>query len=69
MERMLDDWSGGKSTISGEPEVRFWPEPLVTLARNDDRLHRTSNPRRLAEIGRITASFSLLSALRGDTGS
>lgn len=65
MERMLDDWSGGKSTISGEPEVRFWPEPLVTLPATTI-VSTGPEPRRLAEIGRITASFSLLSALRGE---
>ncbi|MDX0849437.1 AsmA family protein [Sinorhizobium medicae] len=65
MERMLDDWSGGKSTISGEPEVRFWPEPLLTLPM---ATIVTSGPeqRPLAEIGRITATFSVLSALRGE---
>lgn len=65
MERMLDDWSGGKSTISGEPEVRFWPEPLVTLPATTI-VSTGPEPLRLAEIGRITASFSLLSALRGE---
>ncbi|PST26506.1 AsmA family protein [Mesorhizobium plurifarium] len=65
MERMLDDWSGGKSRISGEPEVRFWPEPLVTIPATTI-VSAGSEPRPLAEIGRITASFSLLSALRGE---
>lgn len=31
MERMLDAWSGGKSRITGEPNIRFWPNPTLTL--------------------------------------
>ncbi len=65
MERTLDSWSGGKSRINGEPELRFWPEPLLTLP--SATIETTGpEPRRLAEIGRITASFSPLSALLGE---
>ncbi|WP_034852003.1 AsmA family protein [Sinorhizobium sojae] len=66
MERMLDGWSGGKSTISGKPEIRFWPEPEVTLP-SVKIVSRGPEPRPLAQIDRITASFSLLSALRGES--
>jgi AsmA protein len=65
MERMLDSWSGGKSRISGEPEIRFWPEPLVTLP-STTIMSSGPESRPLAHIGRITASFSLLSILRGE---
>lgn len=65
MERMLDAWSGGKSRIGGEPEIRFWPEPLLTLPAVTI-VSNGPNARPLAEIGRITATFSLLSALRGE---
>ncbi|WEX88062.1 AsmA family protein [Sinorhizobium garamanticum] len=65
MERMLDAWSGGKSRIGGEPEVRFWPEPELILPAATIESNET-NPRPLAQIGRITASFSLLAALRGE---
>ncbi|MBP1886004.1 AsmA family protein [Sinorhizobium mexicanum] len=65
MERMLDAWSGGKSRIDGEPEIRFWPEPELTLPSATIESNEP-NPRRLAHIGRITASFSLLAALRGE---
>ncbi|MEY9167149.1 AsmA protein [Sinorhizobium fredii] len=65
MERTLDSWSGGKSRINGEPEIRFWPELLLTLP--SATIESTGlEPRRLAEIGRITASFNPLSALLGD---
>ena len=66
MERTLDNWSGGKSRIKGEPEVRFWPEPLLTLPSATIETIGPE-PRPLAEIGRITASFNPLSALLGDT--
>ncbi|WEX78084.1 AsmA family protein [Sinorhizobium numidicum] len=65
MERMLDAWSGGKSRISGEPEIRFWPEPMLTLPSATIE-SQGPDSRELASIGRITASFSLLSALRGE---
>ncbi|HXV29318.1 MAG TPA: AsmA family protein [Sinorhizobium sp.] len=65
MERMLDSWSGGKSRISGEPEIRFWPKPLVTLPAATIETNGP-DPRPLAHIGHITASFSLLSMLRGE---
>ncbi|MBP2235585.1 AsmA protein [Sinorhizobium kostiense] len=65
MERLLDSWSGGKSRISGEPQIRFWPEPLVILP-STAIMSTGAQPRPLAEIGRITASFSLLSAIRGE---
>ncbi|OAP41014.1 cell envelope biogenesis protein AsmA [Sinorhizobium glycinis] len=65
MERTLDGWSGGKSRIKGEPEIRFWPEPLLILP--SATIESTgSEPRPLAEIGRISASFSPLSALIGE---
>ncbi|QFI65181.1 AsmA family protein [Sinorhizobium alkalisoli] len=66
MERMLDGWSGGKTTIGGEPEIRFWPEPLVTLP-SVKIVSRGPEPHLLAQIDRITASFSLISALRGES--
>lgn len=65
MERMLDAWSGGKSRITGEPEIRFWPNPTLTLY--GATIETTDgNPKPLARIGSITAAFSLLSALRGE---
>lgn len=65
MERMLDAWSGGKSRITGEPDIRFWPNPTLTLY--GATIETTDgNPRTLARIGSITAAFSLLSALRGE---
>ncbi len=65
MERMLDAWSGGKSRITGEPDIRFWPNPTLTLY--GATIETTDGtPRTLARIGSITASFSLLSALRGE---
>ncbi len=59
MERMLDDWSGGKSKISGEPEVRFWPEPVVTLPATTI-VSTGTRARPARRDRRITASFSLL---------
>lgn len=65
VERMLDAWSGGKSRLSGKPEIRFWPEPTLILpSATIETADGTS--RKLAHIGSITASFSLLSALSGE---
>ncbi|HEV7317657.1 MAG TPA: AsmA family protein [Ensifer sp.] len=64
VEHMLDAWSGGKSRIASDPEISFWPEPTLTLrAATIETADGTS--RKLAHIGRITASFSLLSAFTG----
>ncbi|MCA1441147.1 AsmA family protein [Ensifer sp. IC4062] len=65
MEGMLNAWSGGKSRIDGEPQVRFWPEPELILPATTIESNEP-NPRPLAHIGRITASFSLLGVLRGE---
>ncbi len=65
MERMLDAWSGGKSRITGEPDIRFWPNPTLTLSGTTIET-TDGNPRTLARIGSITAAFSLISALRGE---
>ncbi|MEI2297938.1 AsmA family protein [Ensifer sp. MJa1] len=65
VEHMLDAWSGGKSRIAGTPEISFWPEPTLTLnSATIETADGTS--RKLAYIGKITASFSLLSAIDGN---
>ncbi len=65
MEHMLDAWSGGKTRIEGKPEIRFWPHPTLTL-RSATIETADGTARKLAHIGSITASFSLLSAIDGD---
>lgn len=65
VERMLDAWSGGKSRLSGKPEIRFWPKPTLVLP--SATIETTDGTaRKLAHIGSITASFSLLSAFDGE---
>lgn len=65
VEHMLDAWSGGKSRIDGEPEIRFWPSPTLTL-RSATIETTDGTSRKLAYIGSITASFSLFSAVDGE---
>lgn len=65
VEHMLDAWSGGKSRITGNPEISFWPEPTLTL-RSATIETADGTSRKLVHIGSITASFSLLSAIDGD---
>lgn len=55
----------GQKQDQGEPEIRFWPDPELTLPAATI-VSTGPDPRPIAEIGRITASFSLLSALRGE---
>ncbi len=64
VEHMLDAWSGGKSRIAGNPEISFWPEPTLTL-RSATIETADGSSRKLAHIGSITATFSLLSAIDG----
>ncbi|MGE6781163.1 AsmA family protein [Ensifer adhaerens] len=64
VEHMLDAWSGGKSRIASNPEISFWPEPTLTL-RSATIETADGSSRKLAHIGSITATFSLLSAIDG----
>ncbi|MGF6155436.1 AsmA protein [Ensifer sp. KUDG1] len=64
VEHMLDAWSGGKSRIAGNPEISFWPEPMLTL-RSATIETTDGSSRKLAHIGSITATFSLFSAIDG----
>ncbi|MDQ0419745.1 AsmA protein [Peteryoungia aggregata LMG 23059] len=61
----IAEWTGHDVSIDDVPEVRFWPEPEVTLT--GVTVSRTIGGERqiLGEIDRLSARFGLLSSLRG----
>ena len=31
MERALSSWTGARAAIAGNPDISFWPHPVLTL--------------------------------------
>jgi AsmA protein len=65
MERAVEAWTGHDVTIGGAPDIRFWPEPRVTLPDVIIRETDDQNSRLLGSVRRISASFDLLETLIG----
>jgi AsmA protein len=60
-------WTGHSVSIGGETDIRFWPKPRITV--RDVTIRRTmedGKQRVLGHVGRLSAGFDLLEALRGD---
>lgn len=65
MEEALSAWTGAPATISGEPEIGFWPDPTISL--HGVRIRDTETPSEvLAQAATVTAEFDILAALRGE---
>jgi Uncharacterized protein involved in outer membrane biogenesis len=65
LEGAVSEWSGHQATISGPPELTFWPEPEITLPAVTIRSRRAGNDIVLARIERLSASFGLLDGMFG----
>ncbi|MFB9950221.1 AsmA-like C-terminal region-containing protein [Rhizobium puerariae] len=65
MERAVAQWTGHDVTIEGVPDIRFWPEPRITLRDITIRKPATGGERVLGRISRLSASFDLFEALIG----
>ncbi|OJU06327.1 MAG: hypothetical protein BGN83_15085 [Rhizobium sp. 63-7] len=65
MERAISSWTGHRAIIGGSPELEFWPVPRLTL--QDVTIEKRDGDARqeIARIDRMSASFSLVKALRG----
>lgn len=66
MERAVAEWTGHDVEIAGTPDIRFWPEPQITL--RDITVSRQSDEgtRPLFRVSRLSASFDLLHAVLGE---
>jgi len=65
MERALSSWTGARASIVGDPDIRFWPHPVLTLHTVTFEGGDTASPELLAKADAIAAGFDLLAALRG----
>lgn len=61
----IAEWTGHDVSIDDVPEVRFWPEPEVTLTGVTVSRNIDGERQILGEIDRLSARFGLLSSLRG----
>jgi AsmA protein len=65
MERALSSWTGARASIAGDPDISFWPHPVLTLHAVTFEGGDTASPELLAKADAIAAGFDLLAALRG----
>lgn len=65
LEDAVSEWSGHEATIGGSPELKFWPEPEITLPAVTILSRRAGNDVVLARIEQLTASFGLLDGMFG----
>lgn len=65
MEEAVAEWTGHDVTIEGSPDIRFWPEPRITLRDITIRKPVDGGERVLGRVSRLSASFDLLQTLIG----
>lgn len=65
MERAVSQWTGHRASIEGIPEIAFWPEPRITLARVSISKETDGTRQVIGRIERLSARFGLYDALRG----
>jgi len=61
----IEEWAGNEVTIEEISQLRFWPEPEVTLTGVKISRDVGGTRETLIEVSEFSAGFSLLSALRG----
>ncbi|WP_162894713.1 AsmA family protein [Rhizobium terrae] len=65
MERAVAEWTGHDVSIEGAPDIRFWPEPRITLRDITIRKQSEGTERLLGRVSRLSASFDLFEAVIG----
>jgi AsmA protein len=65
MESAVAQWTGHTVSIEGQPDLRFWPKPRITLKGITIRKQVDGGERVLGRIARLSASFDLLGAVTG----
>lgn len=65
MEDVLSSWTGARANIVGDPQISFWPHPVLTLRNVTFEGGDAATPELLAKADAIAAGFDILAALRG----
>ncbi|WP_455272667.1 AsmA family protein [Rhizobium herbae] len=65
MENVLSSWTGARASIVGDPQISFWPHPVLTLRSVTFEGGDAAVPELLAKADAIAAGFDILAALRG----
>ncbi|MGE6742068.1 AsmA family protein [Allorhizobium pseudoryzae] len=65
MEVAVEAWLGHDVIIAEDPDLQFWPRPLITLRDITIRAEDRDNAEILGHVGALSARFSLLDALSG----
>jgi AsmA protein len=65
MEDVLSSWTGARANIAGDPQISFWPHPVLTLRKVTFEGGDAAAPELLAKADAIAAGFDILAALRG----
>ncbi len=65
MEDVLSSWTGARANIVGDPQISFWPHPVLTLRNVTFEGGDAAAPELLAKADAIAAGFDILAALRG----
>jgi AsmA protein len=65
MEHAVAEWTGHNVTMSGAPEIAFWPKPRVTLNGVTISKPGADGPKVLGRIEKLSATSGLYSAIRG----
>ncbi|MCV9998685.1 AsmA family protein [Pararhizobium sp. YC-54] len=65
MEDVLSSWTGARANIAGDPQISFWPHPVLTLRSVTFEGGDAAAPELLARADAIAAGFDILAALRG----
>ncbi|WP_426229038.1 AsmA family protein [Pararhizobium sp. DWP3-4] len=65
MEDVLSSWTGARANIVGDPQISFWPHPVLTLRNVTFEGGDPAAPELLAKADAIAAGFDILAALRG----
>lgn len=65
MEDVLSSWTGARANIAGDPQISFWPHPVLTLRAVTFEGGDAAAPELLAKADAIAAGFDILAALRG----
>ncbi|SSC65308.1 unnamed protein product [Ciceribacter selenitireducens ATCC BAA-1503] len=65
MEGAVSRWTGHRVSMSGTPEIEFWPKPRVSLNGVTISKPGADGMKVLGRIEKLSATFGLYSAMRG----
>ncbi|MFD1745963.1 AsmA-like C-terminal region-containing protein [Rhizobium helianthi] len=65
MEASVEEWLGHDILIAAEPDLSFWPRPVVTLRDITIRTQDRADAAIIGHVEALSARFSIWQALRG----